>query len=43
MQLAAPADSRRIVLRAGNFSIIDFFDKNIYSGDLRQQFMNMDF
>ncbi len=43
MQLAAPSDSRRILLRVGNFSIIDFFDKNLYSGDLRQQFMNMDF
>jgi high affinity Mn2+ porin len=43
MQLSAASDSRRIVIRAGNFSIIDFFDKNIYSGDLRQQFFNMDF
>jgi hypothetical protein len=31
------------VLRFGNFSVIDFFDKNSYSGDLRRQFLNMAF
>lgn len=43
MQLGANEDSRRLVLRAGNFSILDFFDKNTYSGDLRRQFNNMAF
>ena len=36
-------DSRRLVLRVGNFSILDFFDKNAFAGDLRRQFMNMAF
>jgi hypothetical protein len=43
MQLATVVDSRRVVLRAGNFSVLDFFDKNTFSGDLRQQFLNMAF
>jgi high affinity Mn2+ porin len=43
MQLGTTEDSRRFVLRAGNFSILDFFDKNSYSGDLRRQFNNMAF
>jgi hypothetical protein len=43
MQLAATVDSRRLVLRIGNFSILDFFDKNAFSGDLRRQFLNMAF
>lgn len=43
MQLAATVGSRRVVLRVGNFSIIDFFDKNAFAGDLRQQFLNMAF
>jgi hypothetical protein len=43
MQLGSTVDARRIVLRAGNFSVIDFFDKNTFSGDLRQQFFNMAF
>lgn len=43
MQLATSEDSRRLVIRAGNFSILDFFDKNSYSGDLRRQFNNMAF
>ncbi len=40
-QLAGKTTSRRLVLRAGNFSVIDFFDKNTYAGDLRQTFFNM--
>ena len=43
MQLGTAVDARRVVLRAGNFSVIDFFDKNTFSGDLRQQFFNMAF
>jgi hypothetical protein len=43
LQLGTTVDSHRIVIRAGNFSVIDFFDKNTYSGDLRQQYFNMAF
>lgn len=43
MQLAGTVDSRRFVFTAGGFSILDFFDKNTYAGDLRNQFFNMSF
>lgn len=43
MQLGTTEDSRRFVFRVGSFSILDFFDKNSYSGDLRKQFNNMAF
>jgi high affinity Mn2+ porin len=43
MQLAGSVDSRRFVLTAGNLSITDIFDKNLYVGDVRQQFLSMDF
>lgn len=43
MQLGTTEDSRRFVFRFGEFSILDFFDKNSYSGDLRKQFNNMAF
>jgi len=43
MQLGARVKSRRLVLTAGNFSILDFFDRNSFSGDLRRQFFNMAF
>ncbi|MDD5227626.1 MAG: carbohydrate porin [Methylococcales bacterium] len=43
MQLGSTVDSRRLTFRVGSFSILDFFDKNSYSGDLRRQFMNMGF
>ncbi len=43
MQLAGSVDSRRFVLTVGNLSIIDVFDKNAYTGDVRQQFSNMNF
>jgi len=43
MQLGTTEDSRRFVFRFGGFSILDFFDKNSYSGDLRKQFDNMAF
>ncbi len=43
MQLAGAEDSRRFVLTAGNLAIIDLFDKNAYTGDVRQQFLSMNF
>jgi hypothetical protein len=43
LQLASNLDSRRFVLTAGNFAIIDVFDRNAYAGDVRQQFLNMNF
>ena len=43
MQLAESVDSRRFVLTAGNLAVIDIFDKNAYAGDVRQQFLNMNF
>jgi hypothetical protein len=43
MQLETNVKSSRLVLRVGNFSIIDFLDKNEFAGDLRQQFFNMAF
>ncbi|MGZ4959447.1 MAG: carbohydrate porin [Methylomonas sp.] len=43
LQLAGSFDSHRLVFTAGNLSILDIFDKNTYSGDLRQQFLNMAF
>jgi high affinity Mn2+ porin len=43
MQLAESVDSRRFVLTFGDLAIIDILDKNSYTGDVRQQFMNIDF
>jgi high affinity Mn2+ porin len=43
MQLAKSVDSRRFVLTAGNLAIPDIFDKNAYVGDVRQQFISMNF
>ncbi len=43
MELGSVVDSRRVVVRVGNFSVIDFMDKNTFAGDLRQQFFNMAF
>ena len=43
MQLAGTVDSRRFVLTAGNLAVIDVFDKNAYAGNVRQQFLNMNF
>lgn len=43
LQLDSDVDSRRLVFRLGNFSILDFFDKNTFAGDLRRQFTNMAF
>ncbi|HSN27154.1 MAG TPA: carbohydrate porin, partial [Kofleriaceae bacterium] len=33
----------RITFTVGRFSVLDFLDKNTYSGDLRRQFFNMAF
>ncbi len=43
MQLGTTVKARRIVVRVGDFSILDFMSKNSFTGDLRQQFMNMEF
>ena len=43
MQLAGAVDSRRFVLTAGNLSVIDLFDRLARAGDVRQQFLNMNF
>jgi hypothetical protein len=42
-QLAAIVDSRRFVFTAGNFTILDVFDKNSVTWDPRQTFLNMAF
>lgn len=43
MQLGGTVDRRRIVLTLGNFSILDFFDRNTFTSDTRQQFLSMAF
>lgn len=43
LQLAGDFDSRRLAVTVGNLSVLDIFDKNSYSADLRQQFLNMAF
>jgi hypothetical protein len=43
MQLGGRVDRRRITLTAGNFSVLDFFDRNALTSDPRQQFLNMGF
>ena len=43
MQLASDVDCRRLVLTAGNFSVLDVFDRNGVTGDPRQGFFNMAF
>ncbi len=42
-QLGGSVDSRRLVLTAGNFSLLDVFAKSEYAGDPRTQFMNWSF
>jgi high affinity Mn2+ porin len=42
-QLGTVVDSRRLVLTAGNFTILDMFDRNSISGDPRRNFLNMAF
>ena len=43
MQLAKSVADRRFVFTAGNLAIIDIFDRNAYAGDIRQQFLSMNF
>lgn len=43
LQLGTVVDTRRLVVILGNFSVLDFFDKNVFAGDLRRQFFNMAF
>jgi hypothetical protein len=43
MQLDSTVDSKRLVFRIGNFSILDFFDPNSFASNLRRQFNNMAF
>ncbi len=43
LQLAGAVDSRRLVLTAGSFTILDVFDRNSVSWDPRQTFFNMAF
>jgi high affinity Mn2+ porin len=43
MQLGTVVDSRRLVVTAGNFTILDVFDRNSITGDPRQTFLNMAF
>ncbi len=42
-QLGTTYNSRRLVLVAGNFSILDFFDKNAFDIDPRQGLFNLAF
>jgi hypothetical protein len=42
-QLGTVVDRRRLVLTAGNFTILDVFDRNEVSGDSRRNFLNMAF
>jgi len=39
-QLAGEVDKRRLVLTAGNLSVLDLFDDNTYNHDPRTQFLN---
>jgi len=43
MQLGSTVDSRRIVLTAGTFTVLDVFDRNNVTWDPRQTFLNMAF
>ena len=43
MQLGTTVDSRRLSFSIGHYSLLDFFDKNSFSGDTRRQFFNMAF
>ncbi len=42
-QLGKTEDSRRLIVIAGNFSILDFFDKNAFGIDPRQGLFNLAF
>ena len=43
MQLATVVDTRRVVLTAGTFTVLDVFDRNNVTWDPRQTFVNMAF
>jgi hypothetical protein len=43
MQLGRKDAKRRLVFTVGNYSILDFFDRNDTTGDLRKSFFNMAF
>ncbi|HEX2672982.1 MAG TPA: carbohydrate porin, partial [Polyangiaceae bacterium] len=43
MQLGTTQDSRRLLFAIGNYSILDFFDRNSVVGDPRRQFFSMAF
>ena len=43
LQLGTTYKSRRLVLSAGNFSILDFFDQNAFDIDPRQGFLGLGF
>jgi hypothetical protein len=43
MQLGAVVDGRRLVITAGNFTVLDVFDHNSITWDPRQTFFNMAF
>ncbi len=43
MQLGGVVDKRRLVITAGNFSLLDVFDRNNINCDPRQTFFNMAF
>jgi hypothetical protein len=43
MQLASVVDARRLVLTAGNFTILDVFDRSEIAPDPRRDFLNMAF
>lgn len=43
MQLGTVVDARRLVLTAGNLTVLDVFDRNSVTGDPRRTFLNMAF
>jgi high affinity Mn2+ porin len=43
LQLGTHYDSRRLVIAAGNFSVLDFFDTNAFDVDPRQGFLSLGF
>jgi len=43
MQLGTTVDRRRLVFAVGNYSVLDFFDRNSVVGDPRRQFLSMAF
>jgi hypothetical protein len=43
LQLGTTYDKRRLVLAAGNFSVLDFFDRNAFGIDPREGFLSLAF